>query len=265
MEPAYCPSDIQKIPLQQNPVQQGLVSSHIQTIQKMNGVFVKQRMNMMEVVTGCEMESVFDIFQKDPTKEATQGKRIWRAVEESSCAQRNCVQQSCRAFNVKVMNMQKSPFDDAPVSLHMNRPCTCASLCFNRPFVTLNFVEDGRNIYLGKISDPYSLCHLEFVVHDKADRPIYQVKAPCLQGGVICRGCPCAPCEKVSLGVVDLRSGQPVPPISKLNPSCLKDFMQNSDNFSMEFPVNASWEDRSLLMAAIIFIDFMMFEEKGGR
>jgi hypothetical protein len=162
------------------------------------------------------------------------------------------------------MDMQKAPFEEAPAVLEMARPCTCTSFCLNRPFITVNYVENGKNIYLGKISDPYNACNLLYMVHDKTNNPVYKIQTCCVQGGVLCRGCPCGPCERVSLGVTDVRSGAPLPPITKFNPTCIKDFMKNSDHFSMEFPGNSSWEERSLLLGTIIFIDFMSFEEKGG-
>ena len=41
--------------------------------------------------------------------------------------------------------------------------------------------------------------------------------------------------------------------------------ISDADNFALEFPQTANWEERSLLLGAILFIDYMMFEEKGGN
>ena len=240
------------------------VTSHKSMISSLNGIFVKQRMNMMEVVTGCEMENIFDIFQKHPNKEKITGKRIWRALEESTCVQRNCVQQNCRSFRVKIMNMLGGTLDNPPTVLRMERPCTCTSLCLNRPFITMNYTENNENVYLGKISDPYNAFKIIFEIFDNQNKPIYKIETYCVQCGVVCRGCPCGPCERVSFQVVDLRTGQILPPITKLNQICLKDFINDSDNFSMEFPPSSSWEEKSLLLGAILFLDYMMFEDKGG-
>lgn len=40
--------------------------------------------------------------------------------------------------------------------------------------------------------------------------------------------------------------------------------ISDADNFGVDFPVDMGWEDRTLLMCTILFIDYMMFEEKGG-
>ena len=238
--------------------------SHQSKINRLGGILVKQRMNMMEVITGCEMESIFDIFEKHPSEEKIRGKRLWRAIEESTCLQRNCVAQNCRSFKLKILNVQGGPIENEPICLTMERPCSCSCFCMNRPFITMNYVENGNNVYLGKISDPYNLAKTLFMVRDKHDNPIYKIETCCVQCGVVCRGCVCAPCQKVTFQVTDLKSGRLVFPISKTNNSCLKELVLDSDNFSIDFTPETSWEDKSLLLGAILFIDYMMFEEKGG-
>ena len=39
----------------------------------------------------------------------------------------------------------------------------------------------------------------------------------------------------------------------------------DADNFGIDFSPDMDWEKRSLLLATILFIDYMMFEEKGGQ
>jgi hypothetical protein len=262
MEPNYQNAHNEKTPINYNQNLPG--TSHKERISSLNGVFVKQRMNIMEVVTGCEMESIFDVFDKQPMSEKTKGSRQWRAIEESTCIQRNCVQQNCRSFKLKILSVQNGPTESLQACLRMERPCTCTCLCLNRPFITMNYIEGNENIYLGKISDPYDICKSLFQVYDKSDNPIYKIQTCCVQCGVVCRGCPCSPCKKVVFEVVDLRTGTPVPGISMTNPPCMDDLVSDSDNYGMDFAPGTSWEDRSLLLGAILFVDYMMFEEKGG-
>ena len=237
---------------------------HSSKISNIKGILVKQRMNMMEVITGCEMENIFDIFEKHHSQNKIQGKRLWRAIEESTCIQRNCVQQSCRSFQLKILNVQGNSNENDSICLRMERPCTCSFLCLNRPFISMNYLENGENIYLGKISDPYDFTKTKFIVRNKYDNPIYKVETCCVQCGIICKGCACSPCQKVSFEITDMKSGHLVSSISKINNTCWKDLVSDSDNFAMDFPENISWEDKSLLLGTILFVDYMMFEEKGG-
>jgi hypothetical protein len=47
----------------------------------------------------------------------------------------------------------------------------------------------------------------------------------------------------------------------KVSAGCFKAFVSDSDCFKVAFPKNASPEDKALIMAATIFIDYRYFEE----
>ena len=51
----------------------------------------------------------------------------------------------------------------------------------------------------------------------------------------------------------------------KLGKGCAKNALTDADNFSVPFPPNAKWEHKALLLAATLFIDFRMFENKDDR
>ena len=223
-------------------------------------------MNLAEVMTGCEFTNTYNIYKKKAGKEKKKGKKIWKAKEKSSYYQRNCIQHNCREFKLKVKNINRADDEaDDETCLKMDRPCTCTCLCLNRPFITVNYVENENDTYLGKIKDPYDFCNHFYIVYDRDDKEIYKIEAYCYQCGLVCMGYPCEPCERVEFKIKDLRTGEECPPLIKKNKDCLKAMISDADNFALEFPKNSSWEDRTLLMAATLFIDYMLFEEKGGN
>lgn len=57
-------------------------------------------------------------------------------------------------------------------------------------------------------------------------------------------------------------SGDIVSHLLKKSSGCLKSCIGDSDNFSLGFPLRATPEDKTLLMAAALFLDFMYFENK---
>lgn len=40
--------------------------------------------------------------------------------------------------------------------------------------------------------------------------------------------------------------------------------LNDADNFGFDFPPQMGWEHRTLILSAMLLIDFMMFEEKGN-
>ena len=49
--------------------------------------------------------------------------------------------------------------------------------------------------------------------------------------------------------------------ITQRTPGCLKAAFTDTDVFALVFPPNSSAEDRALLMAATLFVDFRFFEK----
>ena len=118
-------------------------------------------------------------------------------------------------------------------------------------------------MYLGKIEDEYDFCNFNFNIFDKNGKKVFRVYAGCCQCGIQCMGCPCGPCETVEFEIYD--SGQKlITRLIKKNKDCLKSVYSDADNFGVDFTPDMDWEHRSLLLSTILFIDYMMFEEKGN-
>jgi len=68
-------------------------------------------------------------------------------------------------------------------------------------------------------------------------------------------------CETIDFDI-KTPSGEVISTLQKRSPGCLKAMMSDSDNFSINFPVTATKEDKALIMSAVLFLDFRYFEEK---
>lgn len=77
-------------------------------------------------------------------------------------------------------------------------------------------------------------------------------------------GCPCETCEKVNFQLFD-NQGKEIGKVVKQGKSCVKNTIGDADNFGIDFPKSMNWEHRTLIMAGMLLIDYMMFEEKGNQ
>lgn len=77
-------------------------------------------------------------------------------------------------------------------------------------------------------------------------------------------GCPCKSCEKVNFKVFDDKGTQ-ITTISKRGKDCIKNALSDADNFGIDFTPNMTWEERTLLLAAALLIDYMMFENNSSK
>jgi len=224
-----------------------------------DGIFIKQKMDIAEVMTGCDVENVYYVYPmtKDGEKK---GKKLFKAKEKSGCCARQCLSAECRPFQLKInLEDDNEELDNEPFLL-LDRPCKCTFYCCNRPEILVTYVEDGKAEYLGKIRDPWNCCNIVLDVHGKDGNIKYNIDGSCCQLGMHCK-CPCDSCETIDFDI-KLPSGTTVANLQKKSPGCLKAMVSVADNFSLQFPNNCTKEDKALLMCAVMFLDFRYFEEK---
>jgi len=227
-----------------------------------DGIFIKQKFDMLEAMTGCEQGNTYYVYPlgKDGDKK---GKKIFKAKEKSSCFAKQCMSGDCRPFQLKVnLEDESEELDNEPFLL-LDRPCKCTFACCNRPELTVTYVEDGKNEYVGKIRDPWTCCNIVNEIYDKDNNLKYKVEASCLQLGFHCKF-PCEACETIDFDI-KTPSGEVISTIQKRSPGCIAAAVSDADNFSVNFPANASKEDKALIMSCAMFLDYRYFEEKGGK
>ena len=255
------PPNMQGQPQGNYVIQQAFVP-HKEKIMGLEGIFVKQKIDLMEMLSGCEMENKYLVYRKEPGKVKKMGGKLYKCKEKSGCYTRQCLSNDCRPLKIQIENLGSNDNYDKECMV-VERPCTCTFLCFNRPYSKIYYTEDGSNQYIGKISDPWDCCNYSFSVYDKHDKKAFSIFTTCCQCAMCCKGCPCEPCERVTFQVFD-PAGTLVTTIEKKNKNCIQNALTDADNFGMDFPSNFDWETRSLFLVAMMFIDFMMFEEKKG-
>lgn len=229
-----------------------------------SGIFIKQKMSVAEVVTGCDTKNVYHVYPTNNEGDK-KDKRIFKAKEESDWCARQCLNADCRPFKLKITLENESEEENAvnnggdDTFLFVHRPCRCNFCCCNRPEMLVHYVENGQSQYLGKIRDPWNCCNIILDVHDKEGNIKYKIDGNCCQLGLWCR-CPCEPCQTIDFDI-KTPSGDRIAGIQKRTPGCCKAWISNADNFSLQFPHNATAEDKALLMCAVMFLDYRHFEE----
>lgn len=228
------------------------------------GIFVKQKFDILEAMTGCDTPNRYYVYEQN-TAGGAKKKKIFKCKEKSGWCARNYLSSDCKPFDMEIKKCFKDEdYDNEEVVIKLERDCQCTCYCFNRPTMKVYNTERGQKIYVGKVVDSWDCCNYSYTVYDSSDQVRFFIKASCCQLGFCCK-CPCEPCEKIEF---DLWSGdkeKPEAPILKLGTgSCLKNAMGSADNFSVTFPMAATWQDKTLLLASVLMIDFMQFEEKNG-
>ena len=250
--PAYvAPQDV--IVMQNTQLRRGY-----ERLLERDGIFIKQKMETLEMFTGCETENTYYVYPLSKTGDK-KGHKLFKCKEKSGCVQRQCLSGECRAFDLNIKLADQNDNLDGEPFLHIERPCRCTFYCCNRPEITVHCVQDGKNEYVGKIVDKFNCCDITLVIFDKNEQEKYHVTASCCQIGLHCKG-PLDCCQRI-LFELKTPSGDVVANIEKKSPGCIAAMVTDMDNFAVHFPKNCSKEDRALIMSSVLFLDFRYFEE----
>eukprot|EP00744_Colponema_vietnamica_P004827 GILI01007151.1.p1 GENE.GILI01007151.1~~GILI01007151.1.p1 ORF type:complete len:331 (+),score=97.10 GILI01007151.1:76-993(+) len=217
-------------------------TSGYQILAALQTVRIKQKVEMLEVVTGIETENKYKI-------EMENGTDLFKAVEKSDFCSRNCLPGSARPFEMKIsLDSTKQPF------LRLHRPFTCTFLCLARPYLDV-FEQDQAGSRIGRVVQPFTCCNHEFNVFDQSETLVYTIWGNCCQCGFL--NWPC--CMEVEFEI--RKHGEPVGKIRREFPGCGKAMATDADSFVIHFPADASPQHKALLISATFFIDFRFFEK----
>ena len=235
------------------------------------GVVIRQKVDLLEMVTGCERQNVYHAYKAGQRTEKgakKKGHKIFKFKEKSTCQDR-CMAGSCKRYGMKCMQYDQYDEDnnednDKQVVLRGEKEGKCTCCCQNR--TELKVYECGKGSdeedYIGRVYDPCDMCNFRFTIYDKADVPIYGLKASCMQCYFWCR-CPCDSCQVVNFDMTEGESDKIIGQLMKRGRGFAKNMILGDDNdvFIVDFPPNSDYIHRALLMKAAIFIDYTMFED----
>jgi len=223
-----------------------------------DGIFIKQKIEPLEIITCCETENKFYIYSL--TKQGDKkGKKIFKCKEKSSFCVRCCCSGECRPFKVVISHCDENDESDGEPFLKIERPCACTCLCLNRPEIRITCVENGKDEFLGKVTHPFSWnCSINMSVFDDRSQQKFNIHGNCCQLGLWCR-CPCALCQNINF-TIRTPDGSELSRLYKRSNGCLKQTIADADQFVLFFPSNCTSQDKALLMCAVLFMDFRYFE-----
>lgn len=242
------------------------------TLERLRGVFIMEDVNLMQMISGFEMQNNFSIFALDPASKMRIGDMpLFRAHEHSTCFQRQCCGR-LREFSMDVQSQTGEQF------INIWRPFKCTCACFNRSTI---HCRSGASQDLGEIYNPWAPCDRVLEVRAPTTQedgvganPLpqiavdgkmgvwYQIRAACCQTGNFCVG-PCGGCAEVVFNIYGpTGEGEPIGEITRRWPGCLKQDLTQASNFTVIFPEGATPYQKATLISAVMLIDFLYFEKR---
>ena len=223
------------------------------------GVLIKQQIQFLEQVTGCESPNRYYVFSQSP-----QGgmKLLFKCKEYSEWCMRNCCTARSREFNMAVKHISaasnlnedfNAPFVD------IRKPFKCTCMCLERPEMLIKY--GSNNQPLGRIKQPFTCCDPIFSTYDNTGNKRYTIHADCCQCGLICANNFCGKLSEVIFHIYNNDNlSHPCGSITKKSAN-IGELVTSADSYQITFPPDATPEDKMVLISAGLMIDYQFFEE----
>jgi len=225
-------------------------------------VQIRQEVQLFEQISGCESPNRYYVFSQSP-----QGgmKLLFKCKEYSECCQRNCCPADAREFNMYIKHIANASNLDENFSnnfINVNKPFKCTCCCLERPEMLVNFAQN--NSPLGRIKQLFTCCDPEFNVYDNTGNKKYFITADCCQCGLCCKNNVCGKMSEVIFNIYP--SGNISSPCGSIikKPANFAELITSADSYQVNFPVDATPNDKMMLIIAGLMIDYQYFEEKAG-
>jgi len=254
----------QTVPSSFYGIQYVYVADPMTELASSTGVLIKQKPQFMEQFTGCESPNRYFVFSQSP-----QGgmKLLFKCKEFSGCCMRNCCPAGQREFNMAIKHVASNSVlssDDFSLPfVNVNKPFKCTCLCLDRPKMQVNF---ANNQPLGSIKEPFTCCDPQINTFDNTGIMKYVIRADCCQCGLLCRNNFCGKLSSAVFNIYNANNlNSPCGTIIKKGSTSFAELVTSADSYQVNFPQDASPQDKMILIVAGLMIDYQFFEEKASN
>lgn len=241
-------------PLGLSPAQFVYVTDPLAELEMATGAEINQAAELLETLINFDMENTYHVFIRTPMGV----KYIFRAEEHSTACARCCCSASDRPFQMNVKHIASAVEFQSNLTknyLIINKPCVCNCMCCCKPYMDVRHVDSGK--FFGRIREPCYCCNKTVQLYNHQGDLRYEIIADCCQAGLCC-GPACQKLSDIEFGIFS--GGTKVGRICKMPTKYVSEFFSKADSYAIDFPQNATPEEKMLLITAGLMIDYAFFE-----
>ncbi|XP_076758732.1 phospholipid scramblase 2 isoform X2 [Xylocopa sonorina] len=210
----------------------------LEYLMALSNLFIQQKVELFEAFTGWETKNKYVALN-------IRGETVFYIAEESGCCARFCMgsSRSCK-FYVYDINQREV--------LRMVRPYRFNSCCC--PCYLQELEVYSGNTLLGSVTQNWTLWKPTFSVRDASGETVLIIKGPCFRF-----------CIETLFKVKSADGVHRVGEIKKEWSGISREFFTDTDNFSINFPLDLDVKIKAVLLGACLLMDFMYFETSGKK
>jgi hypothetical protein len=253
-----------------------LVPDALNQLMEAKEVVVEQKIELMEVLTGCETPNRYNVYLIDRNRQKT---FLFKCKEESNWFCRNCLPSSNRSFFLRMHHIISSnkKTDYKKTIADFERPFKCTCLCCCRPIMEGFYKGDDqenqdlienksaeqRKEKIGIVIEPFG-CAPELLIYGTDGQIRWKIYGEYCQCGFWARDISVGKCYEVDFWIyeadADVSKSKPVGNIHKVFKG-LSELVTDSDAFILTFPIKSTAIERLMLIGSVIMIDYRYYED----
>ena len=216
---------------------------------------IRQQPEILEAIYGCETANRYHVLGN------ANGffKYLFKCQERSGFCQRNFCPSNMREFNMDIYHAVTTVVTGTVSGKFASayKPFKCPCFCLNRPEIIINL--GAENKYVGKIKHLFTCCDPEFEIYNATGLKYY-VRADCCQCGLLCANNFCGKMSTATFEIYSPGTSNILATISKIPAQSFSEMVTDADSYTVGFPQGATAEDKLLLIALGLMIDYQYFE-----
>lgn len=190
---------------------------------------------------------------------------LFRTNEISPVFQHNFCPNQAREITIKLDNFIPGEDDEKTQTfVYIKKKYRCAISCFCACCTRPEFEVTSLATNFGKIEEIRTLCDPKIHIYDANDDLKYFISASCCQWGYFCRdrfcdNLKCGKCDFYIYALADEKMKSHIGSITKIHRSG-KRWGPDYDQLEIVFPDNCITQDKVLIMAAALLIEYLYFQ-----
>lgn len=229
--------------------------------------YIEQQIELAEMITGCETSNRYHVYIITHSNELVY---LFKCKEQSSCFSKQCCSSDSRPFNMKIRHVScRSDYildDYSTYWALLERPFKCTCCCLARPEMTAG----SKTSYFGKVYEPFTCIDPYFHIFNSSNNLRWQVHANGCQCGICCRAGVFGKCSEAKFNIFSaekekLEDENKDGEIKRLFSGLVQELYTDADNFFISFPLTATPEEKLMLIATTLMIDYRYFEDNGNN
>lgn len=231
-------------------LQYSYVQDPVSEIEHCSGVLIKQYPDSLDFISGCESCNKYYIFGLSDNSY----KFLFKCEENIDCFMKFFCPESNKKLDMNLMHIL-SKGDQPQKTGNISKPYTCSCCCICRPELFLTLEDSNETV--GKIKEEFSCIENVYKIINIKNQNRYIVKANCCQCGLFFSNSICGKNCEASFSIVEPITQEKLGIISKQNKGDKKNLLET---YEIKFPRNANSNDKLLLTALGVIIDYQFFE-----